>query len=275
MGWGRGGTATTAVWGGGRQGELTALALAAGRRLGGAWAAGAGLLCRRLALRGGRSPAHTPRAFCRPPASLAAPRDLQWAGVRRAPDCARPRAAARVRGRGSAERCRSAVIARSTRQVTARACGGAGMLTRCAALCPPRRSFDEECRLVVRENLQKRGISLHLQTNPTKCAEPGGSRRRCAGGPPRWSPLAQGAAQGGALGGGRPTPRSAPPPGLALSPTTPRRPPPMLAGLSATRRAAWTSTTTTTRTRPAASSRPPRCVCWPAAARRAGPDPPL
>lgn len=219
MGWGRGGTATTAVWGGGRQGELTALALAAGRRLGGAWAAGAGLLCRRLALRGGRSPAHTPRAFCRPPASLAAPRDLQWAGVRRAPDCARPRAAARVRGRGSAERCRSAVIARSTRQVTARACGGAGMLTRCAALCPPRRSFDEECRLVVRENLQKRGISLHLQTNPTKCAEPGGSRRRCAGGRRAGARLRRAQRRAGRWGAAAPRPaphrplasRSAPP----------------------------------------------------------------
>ncbi len=30
------------------------------------------------------------------------------------------------------------------------------------------RSFDDECRAVVRENMEKRGIQVHLQTNPTK-----------------------------------------------------------------------------------------------------------
>ena len=28
--------------------------------------------------------------------------------------------------------------------------------------------FDEECRAVVRENMEKRGVRVHLQTNPTK-----------------------------------------------------------------------------------------------------------
>ena len=29
-------------------------------------------------------------------------------------------------------------------------------------------SFDDECRAVVRENMEKRGVKVHLQTNPTK-----------------------------------------------------------------------------------------------------------
>lgn len=33
---------------------------------------------------------------------------------------------------------------------------------------PPARSFDEECRQVVRDNMEKRGIHLHFHTNPTK-----------------------------------------------------------------------------------------------------------
>jgi hypothetical protein len=30
------------------------------------------------------------------------------------------------------------------------------------------RSFDEECRSIVTENLQKRGVQVHLKTSPTK-----------------------------------------------------------------------------------------------------------